>query len=140
MTSRNQIAALLLVVTALGAHATDNKALYHYISLPIIEGAGIYGSIASLTDDHAGGSTKAAAITNLALLGTNATLGMITAMDKGNSRPKLRVVHRIIACTVTAAALWLGISGTVDKVAVSTQAVSYSYTALTTVPIIMFSF
>ena len=127
-----------LVLSIVSAHA--DKAVWHYISLPLIEGAGIYSSIKSLTDDNSGISTKAASITNLSLLGANATFGMITMFSSEDARYKLRTAHRIIGITVSAAALWLSISASVDEVDKSARIVSYAYTGMSVVPIIMFSF
>lgn len=127
-----------LLVFVVTAHA--DKAVWHYVSLPLIEGAGIYSSIKSLTDDNSGTSTTAASITNLSLLGTNATFGMITMFSSEGARYNLRTVHRIIGITVSAAALWLSISASVDEVDKSAKITSYAYTGMSVVPIVMFSF
>ena len=112
----------------------------HYITLPLIEGAGIYASVKSLTDDNSGASTKAASITNLALLGTNGAFGMIAMFSSEDARYKLRTVHRIIGITVSVASLWLSISASADNVETPTRIVSYGYTGMTLIPVIMFSF
>ena len=130
------ISCLFLCVVS--GHA--DKAVWHYVSLPLIEGAGIYSSIKSLTDDNSGTSTKVSSITNLSLLGTNATFGMITMFSSEEARYKLRTVHRIIGITVSAAALWLSISASVDEVDKSARIVSYAYTGMSVIPVIMFSF
>ncbi len=130
------IACILLLF--LSAHA--GKDVFHYITFPLIEGAGIYASVKSLTDDDIGISTKAASISNLTLLGTTATFGMITAFSKEDTREKLRLIHRVLGIVVTGTSLWLSISASVDKVDTPTKIVSYGYTGLTLIPIIMFSF
>ena len=129
---------LCLALIFTSTHA--DKAVWHYVSLPLIEGAGIYSSIKSLTDDNSGTSTTAASITNLTLLGTNATFGLITMFSSEDARYKLRTAHRIIGITVSAAALWLSISASVDDVETSTRIVSYAYTGMSIIPVIMFSF
>jgi heme A synthase len=122
------------------ASAHAGKEIWHYVSLPLIEGAGIYASVKSLTDDNGGALTQAASIANLSFLGANAALGMITVFSNDDARYKLRTVHRIIGFTVSAAALWLSISASVDEVDTSARIVSYAYTGMSVVPIIMFSF
>lgn len=132
------ITVIFLVLTIVPANA--GKDIVHYVTLPLIEGAGIYASIASLTDDNSGASTKAASVTNLALLGTNGAFGMIAMFSSEDTRYKLRTVHRIIGFAVSAASLWLSISATADDVDTPTKIVSYGYTGMTLIPIIMFSF
>jgi hypothetical protein len=132
------IIIVFLVLTVVPANA--GKDIVHYVTLPLIEGAGIYTSIASLTHDNSGGSTKAASVTNLAFLGTNATFGMIAMFSSEDTRYKLRTVHRIIGFAVSAASLWLAISGTADDVSTPTKIVSYGYFGMTLIPVIMFSF
>ncbi len=132
--------AILLNILLFNLPLFAQKELYHYISLPLIEGAGIYSSVKALADNNSGQSTKAASISNLSLLGTNLTLGLITAFAKDETRSKLRSYHRILGFTVTAAALWLSVSASVDKIDKSAKYVSYGYTGLTIVPLIMFSF
>jgi len=120
--------------------AAENKALIHYLSAPVIEGTGAYASIASLLDHNAGVNTEAAAYTNLGLLAVEGTLGVVTAFLDGDGRRKMRTVHRVMGFVITAAAVWLGAANSLDHVDPAVQATSYSYAALSTVPIIMFSF
>jgi len=120
--------------------ALAGKDIFHYISLPIIEGAGIYASVASLVDDNSTNLTKAASVTNLALMGVNGALGMTSALSEGERRQKIRRAHRIIGFIVTGASIWLSISASVDEVEIPTRVVSYCYSGLTLIPIITFSF
>lgn len=138
MKNRLSIIITCLVLSVVSANA--GKEIFHYITLPLIEGAGIYASVKSVTDDNSGNSTKAASITNLSLLGTNAAFGMIAMFSSEDKRYKLRTMHRIIGFTVSAAALWLSISASVDDVDKSARIVSYGYTGMSIIPVIMFSF
>ena len=138
MKHRLSIIIIFLVLPIVSANA--GKGIVHYITLPLIEGAGIYASVKSLTDDNSGASTKAASITNLALLGTNGAFGMIAMFSSEDARYKLRTVHRIIGITVSVASLWLSISASADNVETPTRIVSYGYTGMTLIPVIMFSF
>jgi small neutral amino acid transporter SnatA (MarC family) len=132
--------ALAAVLLLGGRAVAAEKAVWHYVSVPIIEGTGIFASVASLADNGASANTTAAAITNLGLMATEGTLGLITAFLDGDGRRKMRTVHRVMGFVLTAAGLWLGIANSVDHADAVQQATSYSYAALTTVPIIMFSF
>ena len=117
------------------------KELFHYISLPLIEGAGIYTSIRALTDDNSEPSTDAAAITNLALLGTNGALGLTTIFLEDDARYNMRTIHRIMGFTISAASLWLSVATSIDDdIEQSTPYVSYGYSAVTLIPIFTFSF
>jgi hypothetical protein len=138
----------ILVALVLGSLlATPTQASWksaaHFVSLPIIEGTGIYSSVIGLRDGELG-VTKAAGVTNLALLGTNATFGMLSKMGPMDSRAKLHKIHRFIGFGVTAAALWLSISASLDNGIngrpSGAQYTSYAYTGLTVVPLILFAF
>jgi hypothetical protein len=131
---------ICICVVSINTHLFAGKEIFHFISLPLIEGAGIYTSVRSLTDDNSDQSTKAAAITNLSLLGTNGALGLITMFLKDDARLKLRTTHRIMGFTISAASLWLSIATSVDDIENSTQYVSYGYTAVTLIPIFTFTF
>jgi heme A synthase len=117
------------------------KEISHFVSLPLIEGGGIYVCAKTLADAESNAS-KAAAVVNLGLLATNATIGTITVFLPGESRDKMRTVHRIVAFTLTAAAIGLSVANTVDDNIhdTSTRPLTYAYAGLTAVPIIVFSF
>lgn len=137
---KNKFSNIFTLIVLFCFSVFAGKDIFHYVSLPLIEGAGIYASVKSLVDENSRTSTKAASITNLSLMGTNGVLGLITVFSSGDTRPKIRKVHRIVGFTVSAAALWLSISSTIDKVDKSARFVSYGYTGLTVIPIITFSF
>ena len=136
---RMAVAALAVALLAQQAPAMD-KAVWHYISLPLVDGAGIYAGVASLVDKDASLNTDIAAGTTLGLLAAQGTLGMITAFAGEEHRPALRKVHRIMGFVVTAAGLWLGVANSVDGADWPQQAGAYGFTALSTVPLIMFRF
>lgn len=129
-----------LMVVLLCNTVFAGKDIFHYISLPVIEGAGIYASVASLTDDNSTNLTKAASVTNLALMAANGALGMTAALSEGDRRYNIRKAHRIIGFIVTGASVWLSVSNSVDEVKMPTRIVSYCYSGLTLIPIITFSF
>ena len=133
------VAVLAVLVLAYGAHA-DGKAVFHYVSIPIIEGTGIYASVASLVDDDASVSTQAASITNLGLMATQGTLGMLAAFMSDEAGVKLRAAHRVIGFVITGASVWLAASATVDEAPVARQVGAYGYAAMTTVPLVTFRF
>jgi hypothetical protein len=122
-------------------HAFGWKDISHYISLPLIEGGGIYSSVKALSVADLS-TTKAAAGTNIGLLASNATLGTIAFFLEGDARSNIRTVHRIVGFTLTAAAVWLSIQMSVDDNMKEEPAryISYGYAGLTVVPIILFSF
>jgi len=137
---KNRFIKSIFFILLLNSTAFSGKALLHFISLPVIEGAGIYVSVKSLTDNNSSSLTKAASITNLSILGANASLGVITMISADDTRYKLRTIHRIAGITLSAASLWLSISNSIDHDAASTRYVSYGYTVLTVFPIIIFRF
>jgi heme A synthase len=138
---RSVLTALLLFVLLHASPSYGWKALSHYISLPLIEGAGIYTSVYALS--HAEQPlTKTASGVNLALLGTNATLGLVTVFSRGDTSDRLRRVHRLVAYGITAAALLLSVSASVDENLREdpVRFVSYGYAGLTAIPLILFAF
>jgi hypothetical protein len=68
------------------------------------------------------------------------TLGLLTAIDMDEASVKLRPVHRILGFVIVGAGLWLGVANSIDGAEASRQVAAYSYGALATVPIVMFSF
>jgi hypothetical protein len=135
-----KLTLVLFAIFGMSLSVFAQKALMHYISVPVIEGCGVYSSVRCLVDGNSGTSTTAASITSLALMGTNSTLGIVKFFASEDTKPNLRKIHRVVGITVSAAAVWLAISASVDKVNIQTRVVSYAYTGLTVVPIVVFSF
>ena len=112
----------------------------HFISLPLIEGCGIYSSIRLLQDSQSSG-TKASAIASLGLLGTNAAIGCLAVFGPQTSYPKLRVVHRYAGFLLTAAALWMSVeAGNDTHIQNADRNIAHGYTLLTTIPLVVFAF
>ena len=112
----------------------------HFISLPLIEGCGIYSSIRLLQDSQSSG-TKASAIASLGLLGTNAAIGCLAVFGPQTNYPMLRRVHRYAGFLLTAAALWMSVSaGNDTHVQNADRNIVHGYTLLTAVPLIVFAF
>jgi heme A synthase len=129
---------LVVIVCATSVFAWKKEA--HYISMPIIEGAGLYTSIRCLQDTKSA-STQIPSITTIVLLAGNAGLGALTVFGPQDNYPLLRTIHRYVGMAVSAAALWMTIAAANDRdVNNLTRNISYGYTAVTTVPIIIFSF
>lgn len=136
--------AILIIITVLGfdtsAGITSWKGKVHMAVLPFIEGTGIYTSVRVLqTTDQA--ANKAAAITNLSLLGVQGTLGSIILFGPKDLPPAVRLVHRIVGTAILATGLWQSIGATVDDdVPNAAQATAYCQVAFTAVPLVLFTF
>ena len=119
--------------------AMEGKTLGHLISIPVIEGTGIYTSVQMIRTGQT--NSTAAGITNLALVGMNAGMGAYTLFGKPDDYGTFRMVHRIAGMLTSAAAVWLTVSAwqNPDMKQVD-RAVSTGYSVLTVVPVIMFSF
>ena len=134
----NQKTLIILLVLAASAFPWKKEA--HFISLPLIEGSGLYSSIMIL-DESNNASTKVPAVASIALLAANAALGATTVFGPQDWYPTLRTIHRYLGFGITAAGIWMSIAAGNDKnVKNLDRNVSYAYTALSTVPIIIFSF
>jgi heme A synthase len=141
MKKKFSLASIVLLIVSINTPLFAGKDIFHYISLPLIEGAGIYTSIRTLTDDNSETSTKAAAVTNLALLGTNGALGLTTIFLDDDARLKMRSIHRVMGFTISAASIWLSVATSIDDdIETSTPYVSYGYSAVTLIPLFTFTF
>jgi hypothetical protein len=133
-----KIILLAVLVFATSAFAWKKEA--HFISLPIIEGGGLYTSIRCLLDTKSA-ATQAPAIATITLLAANATIGGISIFGPEENYPTLRTIHRFVGFGITAAGLWMSLAAGNDKnVNNLTRNISYGYTIVTAVPIIIFSF
>ena len=130
----------VIVLLVLAASAFPWKKEAHFISLPLIEGSGLYSSIMIL-DESNNASTKAPAVASITLLAANAALGATTVFGPQDWYPTLRTIHRYLGFGITAAGIWMSIAAGNDKnVKNLDRNISYGFTALSTVPIIIFSF
>jgi hypothetical protein len=133
-----KIILLAVLISATSAFAWKKEA--HFISLPIIEGAGLYTSIRCLMDTKSA-ATQVPSTTTITLLAANATIGGIAIFGPQDNYPVLRTIHRFVGMGLTAAGIWMSIAAGNDKnVNNLTRNISYGYTLVTTVPIIIFSF
>jgi len=129
----------LLLTTAVSSSGWEEIA--HYVSLPIIDGAGLYSSIYSLQkSDQA--YTKASAIGVISTIAGTSVAGSLALFGPEQSRPVFRKIHRIAGFVTTAAALSLSIAASIDENinGHAAQYASYGYTGLTCVPLILFRF
>ena len=121
-----------------GANAWKKEA--HVISVPIIEGLGIYSSIRVLQDSRSG-FTKVSAISSLTLLTVNAAMGSYIVFGPQTDYALKRSVHKYIGYAITAAALWMSVSaGNEARIENSDKNIFHCYTLATSIPIIVFSF
>jgi heme A synthase len=133
-----KIILLAVLISATSVFAWKKEV--HFITLPIIEGAGLYTSIRCLLDTRSA-ATQVPSITTITLLAANATIGGIAIFGPQDNYPVLRTIHRFVGMAITAAGLWMSIAAGNDKdVNNLTRNISYGYTLVTTVPIIIFSF
>jgi heme A synthase len=129
---------VVLLVLATSAFAWKKEA--HFISLPFIEGSGLYSSIMILQDSRST-STKVPAVATISLLAANAGIGATAMFGPQDNYPVLRTIHRCVGFGLTAAGLWMSIAAASDKNVKNLEKnVSYGYTVLTVVPIVIFSF
>lgn len=130
---------LLLFGGAMQTQAMDGKTLGHIISIPVLEGVGIYSSVRMLQSRDP--NATAAAITNLSLIGINAGIGAYTLFGNSENYGTLRTVHRIAGFLTSAAAVWLTTSAWLDDdLRKVDKGVATGYSVMTVVPVVIFSF
>jgi hypothetical protein len=116
------------------------KGAVHLSAVPFIATTGIYSDVWTLHDYERNG-TKAAAITNLSLLGVQTCLGATILFTSDDLPPAVRVIHHIVGAGVVASALWLSVANTRDPgITNLTRNTSYAYTILAAAPLILFTF
>lgn len=127
-----------LFVFIQSASAID-KLPIHLAGVALGEGLGIYSSVTCLINAQSD-ITKAAGIANLSLLGTGATIGLLTILGIGDYQTMV-TIHKIVAYSILAASIWLSVSTTLDK---GTQNyglpwTSYGYSVTALAPVILFA-
>jgi heme A synthase len=133
-----RICAVVVLIAATSAFAWKKEA--HFITLPIIEGLGLYTSIRCLQDTRSA-ATQVPSIATIGLLAANAGIGAFSIFGPQENYPLLRTIHRFVGMGVCAAALWMTLAAANDRdVNNLTRNISYGYTVVTAVPIIVFSF
>lgn len=134
------IVGLLTFGPAYGNLHYGKKGVIHLAAVPFIAGTGIYSDVRMLQTAHET-STKAAAITNLSLLGLQATLGTTIFFGNDQQPPVIRVIHRIIGASVLASAIWISVAATRDNgVPTAARGTAYAHTVLAAAPLILFTF
>jgi hypothetical protein len=132
--------AFVLIMTAFSSHCLAWKKEAHFLSLPLIEGSGIYSSVRMLQDSKSPG-TKASAIAGLSLLGAEAGLGCAAIFGPQPNYPKIRRIHRFTGFALSAVALWMSISAANDKnMRNNDRNIVHGYALVTTIPLVVFAF
>jgi hypothetical protein len=107
-----KIVLLAVLIFATSACAWKKEA--HFISLPIIEGGGLYTSIRCLLDTKSA-ATQVPSITTITLLAANATIGAVSIFGPQENYPMLRTIHRYVGMGIFAAGLWMSIAAGNDR-------------------------
>ncbi len=137
MKSRNIILIMMMLVGI--SNGMDKKTLAHIISIPLLDGAGIYTGVQMLKTESA--NNKASAITSLSLLGVNAGLGATSMFAHSENMSWVRTTHRVVGFLVTGASVWMAVSaGVDDQIKTGDKIIAGGFAGLTVVPLIMFSF
>ena len=140
MSGIEKLIAFVLCAAAFSSNCFAWKKEAHFLSLPLIEGAGIYSSVRMLQDSKSSG-TKASAIASLCLLGANAGIGCTAVFGPQPNYPKLRRIHRYVGFALSAAALWMSISAANDvNVHNSDRNIVHGYALVSAIPLIVFAF
>nr|CAI78690.1 hypothetical protein [uncultured Gammaproteobacteria bacterium] len=134
----------ITIALAVSASAAPVKLIMHLASIPIIDGAGIYSSINFIQHGDLV-ATKALGVTSISLLAVNGGLGVLKMAGPDDWKPQVRHFHRIVGFVVTVAAVSMSVSASLDKGLDNNTGkigryVSYGYSALTVVPLVIFSF
>jgi heme A synthase len=130
---------ILIAGACMQLQAMDGKTIGHLVSIPVIEGVGIYSSVRLLQTRQP--NATSAAVTNLSLIGINAGIGAYTLFGNSDNYGTLRTIHRVVGFLTSAAAVWLTTSAWLDDDMQSVdKGVSTGYSVMTVVPVIMFSF
>ncbi|MBN1308027.1 MAG: hypothetical protein JXA18_08935 [Chitinispirillaceae bacterium] len=132
-------AAFFAIILTESSHGFDGKTIGHLISIPIIEGTGIYSSIRLM--QTGGANATASAVTNLSLIVVNSGVGAYTLFGKPADYTRWRTVHRITGFVTGAAGIWLAASAGINNdVAGLDKGIAAGYGIVAVVPVVMFSF
>ena len=137
---RRTWAVFLMSVVLLYSSAFAWKKEAHFISLPLIEGMGIYSSVRILQDSKSAW-TKSTAVATLSLLACDAGLGSYIVFAQPSNYALMRAIHRYIGIAITASALIMsGSAGNDRHIENSDRNIMYGYSIVSSIPIIVFSF
>ena len=131
---------MLFAAEESSAGGMSKKGIFHIAAAPLITISGIYSSAQVLRNsDHE--PTRAAAITDLVILGLQSSGGLVTLISNDDISPVVRRIHRIIGFGVIASGLWLSVANTVDdRVPRSARIAAYGQTVMAVGPQLLFSF
>lgn len=131
---------VLFVTEESSGKSLPGKVRFHVFTAPLITISGIYSSAMVLGNtDHA--PTRAAAVTDLVLLGLQSSGGLVALVGDEDFAKVVRRVHRIIGMGVIASGLWLSVANTIDdNVPRSAQIAAYGQTVMAIGPQFMFTF
>lgn len=133
-------AMFILSISFLYSSVLAWKKEAHFISLPFVEGMGVYSSV-RIVQDSKSTVTKSSAIASLSLLATDAGLGCYLVFSQPTNYALLRVIHRCIGMAITASAVVMSISAGIDNhIENNDRKIIYGYTLVSSIPIIVFSF
>ncbi len=136
------VAVMLVLFTAGSSSGKIHswKGRLHVATVPLIAGSGIYSSVKTLNNTNYV-PARAAAITDLAILGLQAGGGLVLLISNDNLPPVVRTIHRIVGMGVIASGLWMSIANTVDDRGSSpARYTAYTHTVLASAPLLLFSF
>jgi hypothetical protein len=138
---KNRIGGIFLISTILlSSSAFAWKKEAHFISLPLIEGMGVYSSVRILQDSKSR-STRSSAIATLSLLASNAGLGSYIIFSQPSNYALMRAIHRYVGIAITASALVMSISAANDShIENNDRNLMWGYSLVSSIPIIVFSF
>ncbi len=132
--------ACLLVVLVAAVSTWGWKKEVHFITLPLIEASGLYTSIRCLQDTRSS-ATQVPSIATIGFLALNDGLGACAVFGPQEYYPVLHAIHRVVGYGVSMAALWMTVAAANDRdVNNLTRNISYGYTMMSAVPIVIFSF
>ncbi len=131
---------ILFVAENSSGNVLSRKVRLHIITAPLITISGIYSSSQALRNtDHS--HTRAAAVTDLVLLGSQTSAGLLLLIGDDEFYPVVRRIHRIIGMGVIASGLWLSVANTVDdRVPKAARFAAYGQTVMAVGPQLLFSF
>lgn len=105
-----------------------NPFLIHLSGAVVVEGLGLYSTIATLTDNKTDNITNVAAGVNLGLIALTSTSGTLLKFGKSDNKKGIYIAHRILAYTLDGAALWFAIQNQIDSsVPTYRKAIGWTY-------------
>ncbi len=140
MKNSNCIVLSILILFIFYSTSLAWKKEVHCVTLPFIEGLGLYSTIRVLQESKSS-ITRAPAMMSLSLLGANTALGSLIVFGPKTDSPLLYRIHRYIGFALCASSLWMSLSAGNDAhVSNTDRNMTHGYMILTTIPLITFLF